>query len=557
MIGQIVFICFKLLGALCLFMYGMQLSSDGIQSAAGRRLQRTVNFMTGNRIAAVLTGMLVTVLIQSSSATSVMVVSFVNAGLLSLVQAIGVLMGAHVGTTLTGWIIAAVGIGKFSISVLAVPLFGLGYVLTLTKKWGDAPRYYGSAVMGFAMIFLGLEFLASAIPDPSGDALLFLAKFSSGGPGATAVCLVVGLVFTMAINASSATLAITIGLAAKGIISFPMAAAIVLGANIGTTFDGLLACIGTSRNSQRAAFAHSLLSIVGVAWVLAVFRPFLAFVDWATPGALNPASAGAHIAMLHTLFNTANTIVFLPFIRPFADLLVRVYPDKPAPAGAAGAQAYVPAEPLPIAELNLVQARADIIKMSALAESMYGRFVADLFSPPEDMARAVEAYKADGVRSGAMRQGISRFLLTVAERDLNELTRENIGALLRVVADLENVADSCLSLGRVLESSCAKKACFEKEELRKLRPYADLVRDFLAFVRANIDKSLSDDQLGQALRFEKDIDDSRAALKRLARKRLKAGADVKTEFLFIDLVRHMEKVGDFAYSIAESLRELK
>ncbi|HQL33542.1 MAG TPA: Na/Pi symporter, partial [Treponemataceae bacterium] len=284
MLWSIIVIVFKLLGALGLFMFGMELSSTGIQRAAGDRLQGTVNFMTRNRFVAVFTGVLVTVVIQSSSATTVMVVSFVNAGLLNLVQAIGVIMGANIGTTLTGWIIAAVGVQKFSIAAIAVPLFGLGFFMSLMKQKGDTVVSYGEGLMGFAMIFLGLEYLAKAIPDPSPDALLFLKNFADKGWFAILVCVLVGTVFTMLINASSATIAIVIGLSAKGILSFEMAAAITLGANIGTTFDSFLVSLGTNTNAKRAAWAHILFNVIGTVWVVVVLRPFITLVDWITPG---------------------------------------------------------------------------------------------------------------------------------------------------------------------------------------------------------------------------------------------------------------------------------
>lgn len=556
MVGQILFICFKLLGALALFMFGMQLSSDGIQRAAGDRLQRAVNLMTRNRIIGVLTGIVVTFLTQSSSATSVMVVSFVNAGLLSLVQSISVLLGAHIGTTITGWIIiGAVGIQKFSVAVLAVPLFGIGYFMSLIKQRGEAFKSYGQSLMGFAMIFLGLEFLASAIPDPSGDALLFLQAFANKGGLAVAVCVLVGVVFTMLINASSATLAITIGLAAKGVLSFPMAAAIVLGANIGTTADAWLVCIRANANSKRSALAHTFISVIGVAWVLALFRPFLSLIDLITPGAPTGATIGLHIVMLHTVFNTVNMVVFLPLITPFNALLLRMIRTKPAEAAKQKTYATKPLVPIP--ELNLVQARTDIIQMSGLVNDMYGRFAADLFSPPKEMGRQLELYQDDETLADSMQEGLSRFLLAVSDQDVNEKTRENIGVMLRIVADLENVTDSCLNLGYLIERCEKKNMCFDAEELKNLEPYTRLVGEFLAFVKANIDKPLSEEGLRRALGFEREVDSSRTELKKLARRRLKAGADVKLELLFIDVIRHIEKIGDFAYSISESLRELK
>ncbi|MBU0956551.1 MAG: Na/Pi symporter, partial [Spirochaetes bacterium] len=216
MLMTVLTIIFQLAGSLALFLYGMQLASDGIQRAAGDKLQRTVNFMTRNTFFAIITGMVITVLLQSSSAATVMVVSFANAGLLGLVQAVGVIMGSNIGTTLTGWIIALAGVSKFSILALAVPVFGVGYFMTLGRN-NDTLKSYGESLMGFAMIFLGLDFLAKAIPAPSGDILALLQHVSGLGWLSTLICVAAGTVFTMLIRASSATLAVAIGLASKGI----------------------------------------------------------------------------------------------------------------------------------------------------------------------------------------------------------------------------------------------------------------------------------------------------------------------------------------------------
>jgi len=254
---------FELIGGLAMFMYGMEKTSEGIQRAAGDRLQRAVNFMTKNRIMAVVTGALVTILIQSSSAASVMVISFVNAGLLSLAQAIGVCMGANIGTTLTGWVIAAIGIQKFSIAAIAVPAFGVGFFMSLMKKRSESFRSYGDALVGFGMIFLGLDFLSRAIPKPSGEVLAFLQSVSNWGIVSVVVAVVAGTVFTIFIDASSATLAIVITLAAQGVIDFRMGAGIILGANIGTTFNAFIAQLSNiSSDAKRAAWAHISIKIV-------------------------------------------------------------------------------------------------------------------------------------------------------------------------------------------------------------------------------------------------------------------------------------------------------
>ncbi len=556
MVFDIVVICFKLLGALGLFMYGMQLSSDGIQRAAGDRLQGTVNFMTKNRFFAVITGALVTVLIQSSSATTVMVVSFVNAGLLNLFQAIGVIMGANIGTTLTGWIIAAVGVQKFSIALLAVPIFGIGFFMSLAKKRGDSFVSYGEGLMGFALIFLGLEYLSKAIPDPSGDALLFLKDFANRGWLAIILCILVGTVFTMLINASSATLAIVIGLAAKGILNFEMAAAITLGANIGTTFDSFLVSLGANTNAKRAAWAHIMFNIVGTLWVAVVLRPFIAFVDFVTPGPITAQSAGTHIAMMHTMFNIANTVVLLPFVRQYGNLLARFIKPKKG-EDEAGKLEYHATPLLESPELNMAKARLDVAELSRVSESLFTKFREELTGKRAWDDETMQYFTRYCRYSSAMQEGISRFLLEVAQQDIAEKTRDNIGVLLRLVTDFDNVSGCCMTLASMQERARRKKLEFSETEIELLEPYTALVAEFLLFVKSRIDKPLSEADLALAVDFENRVDASRSELKKLARKRIKSGADVKVELQFIDLIRHVEKVGDHAYSIAVTLREMR
>ena len=558
MAGQVLFISFELAGSLALFLFGMQLSSEGIQRAAGDRLQRTVNLMTKNSVVATLTGVLLTVLLQSSSATTVMLVSFVNAGLLSLVQAIGVLMGANIGTTLTGWIIAAVGVKKFSIVALAVPIFGIGFFLSLVKykKKGDVLKGYGEALMGFALIFLGLEFMAKAIPSPSPEMLLFLQDFADKGWLAILTCVAVGIAFTMLISASSATLAIVIGLTAKGVISFQMAAAITLGANIGTTFNSFLVSLGSNVNAKRAAWAHILFNVFGTLWVIIVFKPFLAFVDWFTPGEITAATMGAHIAMMHTLFNSANTIFLLPFVKQYAALVSRLIAEKPGEERIIP-KAYAAPAILASPELNVVRARKEIADLAELSGEMFSRFRETLKEPKIDWTAETERVK-DGERyADAVQDNLTRYLLDIAQQDVTERTRQTIAVMLRVVNELESVTDGCFSLAVIMERVEKKDLKLDKDELKRLTPYSLLVDDFLRFVRAKIGSPLGDAELATAADFENRIDGYRDELKKLARKRLKTGAEVRAELLFIDLVRHIEKIGDNAYTIAEALRQLK
>jgi phosphate:Na+ symporter len=556
MIGQIVIIAFKLMGALGLFMYGMQLSSDGIQRAAGDKLQKTVNLMTRNRFVAVFTGIIVTVLIQSSSATTVMVVSFVNAGLLTLIQAIGVIMGANIGTTLTGWIIAAVGVQKFSIALVAVPLFGIGFFMSLMKKKGEAFVSYGEGIMGFALIFLGLEYLSKAIPDPSGDTLLFLGDFANRGWFAIIVCVLVGMVFTMLINASSATLAIVIGLAGKGIINFEMAAALTLGANIGTTFDSFLVSLGTNTNAKRAAWAHILFNVIGTVWVIIVLRPFIAMVDVITPGPITAASAGVHIAMLHTMFNLANTIVLLPFVKQYADILTRFIKNRPDEDELSRLD-YHATPLLGSPELNMAKARADIGELARVSESLFSKFRAELTGKSPWTPETIEYYSRYREYSTRMNEGISKFLLDIAQQDIAEKTRDNIGAMLRLVTDLDNICACCSTMAAMQEKGIRKKLVYSDEQIGQLEPFTRLVAEFLAFTIPKTGKPLQEEDLARAEELESRVDAWRGELKKVARKRINKGSDVKLELQYIDLIRHIEKIGDYCWSIAMTLKEMK
>lgn len=553
---ELVTMIFTLVGGLAMFMYGMELTSDGIQRAAGDRLQRTVDFMTKNRIMAVLTGTLVTIVIQSSSATSVMVISFVNAGLLSLVQAIGVIMGANIGTTLTGWIIAGVGVGKFSIGALAIPIFGIGFFMSIMKRRPDSFRSYGRLFMGFAMIFLGLGFIAGAIPKPSGDVLRVLQRFSSMGFLSVILAVLVGMVFTVLMNASSATLAIVIALAAEGVIDFRMAAALTLGANIGTTFDAFLASLATSVDGKRTAYSHILFNVFGTIWVVVVFDPFLKLVDFLTPGELTQASTGLHIAMLHTLFNACNTIVLLPFVKQYAAVMRRLFPD-PRTAVQEFPTVYHPQPVHPTPELSILHARSEIGDLASIAKDMFQRARQGLISLPVDMEAEVEWFSKRETYADSMQEELTRYLLAINRQDVGARTEENLGHLMHIVDELEAVTDSCLSIAYFMERRRRKSIAFSEKDILSFGPYTELAASFLDFVAQRLDSAMNSEDLVHARDFESKIDAMRKEMKKRTQRRLKDGADVKAGLLFLDTIRQIEKIGDHAFSISEALAAMK
>lgn len=544
----------RVLGSLGLFLFGMKIMSEGIQKTAGDRLQRILNFMTGNRFAAVFTGFAITAIIQSSSATTVMVVSFVNAGLLSLFQAIGVIMGANIGTTVTAWVVSLIGF-KMNVSALALPAIGIGFVLYMAIKWGLKDQ--GEAILGFGILFLGLDFLTKSLPKIDHESIAFIASVSNLGFLSEMIGAAVGMGVTLIVHSSSASTAIFITMAFNGIIDFPMAAAMILGANIGTTIDAFLASIGTRAAAKRAALVHVLFNVIGSFLALALFQPFLHLVDILTPGDPAGAAITTHLAMLHTVFNTINATLFLPFMKPFEKLVTFLIKDDPKEVQAVYRLPYTAASIQETPELQIPRAEKEIQDMATLVCGMFEQFQAALHAKHggtvDDL---VEQLKEKEDYADQMREQISRFLIECTRAQLSPRSEQRVAQLLRIVADLEDMTDDCYSLSLTLQRSYHKKLEFNRKELDSLEPYILLVRDFLVFVSEHLGKSLSAEDLEHAKALEKSIDRFRSKLKKLARKNIESGAEVKTELLFIDLVRRIEKLGDYSYSITESLSHI-
>ncbi|MDR0389031.1 MAG: Na/Pi cotransporter family protein [Spirochaetaceae bacterium] len=538
---------FRISGGLCLFLYGMKVMSSGIQQAAGSRMRKVLTFMTGNRLLAVLTGAAVTAVIQSSSATTVMVVSFVNAGLLTLKQAIGVIMGANIGTTVTAWIVSLIGF-SLNISGLALPAVGLGFILGIIK-WKH--QNLGEAILGFGLLFLGLDFLTKSMPTLSPDALAFMADLSGKGLASLLTGTAAGLVMTLITHSSSASTAIMLTMAHSGLLPYRMAAAMILGANIGTTIDAALAAIGTKSAAKQAALVHVLFNVIGTVWAIFLFTPLLGLVDILTP---QGGGISARLAMFHTVFNTINTILFFPFVNPFARLVSALVKKEDPRAGAVYTLEYRSASMQDTPEFNILRAEKEIRDMADLAHAMYGAFSAAFGSmESEDIRQTLDDLKAKEEYADAMREELSRFLIECTRHHLNPASERKVSQLLRIIVDLEDMTDDCYSLMLILERSVRKEQIFKTREREALAPYILQVEAFLVFVREHLGKPLLSDQAALAAEMESNIDKARKKLRKLGRKRIEAGKNVKTELLFIDMVRRIEKLGDYCYNIVEAL----
>ncbi|MDR1868454.1 MAG: Na/Pi cotransporter family protein [Treponema sp.] len=551
----------KIAGGLCLFLYGMKVMSDGIQRAAGDRLQRFLNFMTGNRYIAVLTGFAITAIIQSSSATTVMVVSLVNAGLLNLTQSIGVIMGANIGTTVTAWIVSLIGF-SLNLSQMALPAVGIGFICSIVK-WKH--QNIGDFILGFGLLFMGLDFLTKSMPGVGGN-INIITNLSNLGFLSYLIGMFAGLAMTLLIHSSSAATAIMLTMAFNGVVSYEMAASMILGANIGTTIDAALASIGTKTNAKRAALVHILFNVLGTCWALPLLKPLLALVNIVTPGSMTPGiihdpMIPTHLAMLHTVFNVVNTVIFLPFVNHLARLVTFMIKDNADEDSEHKHYrlVYMSGKIQNTPEMNIMRAENEIRVMAGLALSMFARFSGVLQSllDTQDKVAAVNDLGAELKKreeyADEMRDQISAFLMECAREQLNRRSEHRISRLLRVITDLEDMTDDCCSMSYQLENGVKKGQIFGKKEMDALAPYLKLVEDFLKLVQENLGRVLSEETLQKARKMEASINKDRNRLRRLGRKRLESGKDVKTELLFIELVRRIEKLGDYCSAIAEML----
>lgn len=539
----------QIVGSLCFLLYGMKMMSDGIQKSAGEKLQAALHFMTGNRFTGLLTGCLLTMIIQSSGATTVMVVSFVNAGLISLGQSISVIFGANIGTTITAWIVALFGF-NFKISAFAIPLFGLGYILTIIKKWNH--QGIGQAVMGFGMLFIALEWLSGAI-SLNADTMSFLPAIQELGGWSIPIAMLLGILITALIHSSSAMTAIVITMAYNRLLTWEFSAAIIIGSNIGSTIDSIMAAFGGNANAKRTALVHVLFNCTTALIAICLLKPFTTLVDIIVPGKVED-NITYHIAMLHTLFNVAGTAIFTPFINQIGKLTERlIKSDEKAlptmykfefPEKAANESPAIP----------VISAQNEVGRMADVAVQMFdrlqygfmdrsGRFVADHF----DNLVHEEDYLDQ------MQEQLTKYLLRCEQMNIDDKTRSNINVMIAITSELESMSDDCLSIGVYIKRMTEKQYFFPKEDFDRLLPYLELARELLQFIYKNINKELTQDQLEFANEIESQIDKERKALKKIARTRLESGANVKAELLYIDLVRQIEKIGDRCFSIAEQL----
>lgn len=549
MILSVVTSVMNFVGALALLLWGMDLLSIGIQKGAGNKLQKLLSVVSGNRFTGVLTGLFVTGIIQSSSATTVMVVSFVNAQILSLTQAIGIIFGANIGTTVTAWIVSLLGF-SFKVAAIAIPMIGIGFFM---KSLKSKVKDFGDIVMGFGLLFLGLDLLGNTLT-LSPDSVAFINSITNFGVWGIILGVLIGCALTALIHSSSAFTAIILTMAAAGSLNWQLSAALVLGSNIGTTIDAVLASIGASTNAKRTALVHVLFNVCGTFIALIFFKPLLGLVDLIVPN--TPAgNITNHIAMLHTVFNTCATIIFLPFVKQIAALVTKIIKE---PEGQEEEHYKIPvisSKMQNTVDVYVVQTEREISKMAAKVMTMLDTVHDALVGYDEKSIEEVyEKIMKDETYIDEMNEAISNFLMECFHMaDTGSPIQTKIEKLIQVTNSVEELSDECTTILHKLQKYILQNQNHKSSSYEKLLPYMNQVKEFFDYVNQHLAIGLTTQERQVSVEMENNIDKTKKELKKLARYRIQEGKDVKSELHYIDIVRHLEKAGDCVFGIVKSL----
>ena len=548
---------FGLLGGLGLFLFGMKIMSEGLQKIAGSRMRKILAALTNNRIIGTLVGIAVTAIIQSSSATTVMVVGFVNAGLMSLVQSIGIILGANIGTTVTAQLIA------FKITKYALPAIGIGAGFKLfskNQKWS----YIGEILLGFGLLFFGLSVMKNAF-DPLKASEEFRQIFIMVGDNHL-LGVLIGAVLTIIVQSSSATIGITIALASTGILSFEASVALILGENIGTTITANLAAIGTNLAARRTALAHFLFNTIGVCYMLVFFKFFTGFISSITPGDADfviqtqeqmvrmggeigdKPFIARHIANTHTMFNIVNTIIFLPLVGILAKLSTMVIRGRDEEMEFH--LKYLDNRVLNTPPIALAQARSETRRMAQVAQEMVDETLA--FLQDNDLKRLAALEKKEDLTDVLQRE-ITNFLVSLSQTSITQESSKEVASMMHMVNDLERVGDHCENLWLLSQRKLEQKITFSEIAMNEIAEISEITRNFLArIVRALEEKDVG--VYDEAHDLEDAIDDLEERLRNNHIRRLNTGeCTVNSGLIFIDMLHNFEKIGDHTFNLAKAV----
>ena len=545
-----------LAGSLGLFIYGMKVMSEGLQKVAGGRMRSVLRAMTSNRFMGVFTGFLSTTVIQSSSAATVMVVSFVNAGLLKVRQAISVIMGANIGTTIKALFFSWAVFTDLSITKLAIPIIGLAFPLLFLKT--PRSRALAEFLIGAALLFLGLEFMKQSIPVPSAQALEFLHDLSDMGMLSVLLFVAIGTVLTMVIQSSSASIALTLVLCENGTIGYDMAAALVLGENIGTTITANIAALVANAWAKRTARAHLLFNLIGVSWALLVFHPYLGVIDryvTITFGSSPYANAGSikwALTFLHISFNVLNTLLLIGFI-PYLERIVTWMVPTRSELDEEYRLEYLDADIPLTPEVSLIEARKEISKFGRVTHEML-RMVRDLVTVKEDKQRVLLMQRIAKYEqiTDRIEVEVGKYLTKTSTEVRNEEISSQIQGMLAMVGDLERVGDIFFQMSKAIERKVDERLWFTPEQRQHLLDMLDLLERAFEVMHRNLDVDAEEVFLDEAVEAEQRINLKRDQLRRSHLKSIETGGyNVKSGLIYNDLFSSCEKVGDHVINVSE------
>jgi phosphate:Na+ symporter len=551
-----------LFGSLCLFLFGMKMMSEGIQKLAGDKMRGILAGMTRNRFLGILTGLSITTLVQSSSATTVMVVSFVNAGLFSVSQAFSVIMGANIGTTTTAWLISILGF-KVSIAAISIPLIGIAFPLLFTKK--SKYNYTAETLIGFALLFMGLEFLKNAVPDikSNPEILEFIQNFTGMGYGSIFIFIALGTILTIVLQSSSATMALTLVMCNFGWIGFEEGAALVLGENIGTTITANIAALIGNTNAKRAALSHTIFNLIGVFWMLIVMRFFLRGIDSTfikinidSPFS-NPATIPYALSVFHTSFNIINTLLLVWFAKAILTITRLVYREK-KDIDEKKQLEYLGIGVMQLPEFSLLEAKNQTVKYCEIGRRMF-TFVEDLMKEKDETKRheifeRIEKYENIIDR---MEEEITEFLISVSEKEVSSGAKENIRRMRILTIEIEKIGDTCYKTAQLIYGLQKEGVLFSEKQMDKLLQMFILVNEAFDIMFDSI-QTENKENIEKAIEIEERINAYRDMIRDgLYEKFEKSGKKFKQGFFANKICTSCEKVGDNILNINETVLMFK
>ena len=580
-----IFDVLKLIGSLGVFLYGMKLMSESLQKLAGNKMRQILTAMTSNRVTGVLTGLFITALIQSSSATTVMVVSFVNAGLLDLVGSIGVILGANVGTTITSWLVAVLGLGKFSMSDLALPIIGCSLPLLFSQK--RSRKTWGEMFVGFGLLFLALRFLQESMPTDLhtlpgvGE---FIQKISFLGFRSWMIFLLIGAGLTTIFQSSSATVALTLVMCSKGWIGYEDAAAMIMGENIGTTITANLAAAVANVQAKRAALAHFIINVFGVIWLFLIFTPFLNFIGdlcvtlhlstynpkFSDPKLLNEAfspearagvtaSINAAMPLVLSLFNTLakgiNVAILIWFTEYLARIVSRIIPPKKGEE--TFTLKHIKIGLLSTPDASLFQAKQEISLYGQSTLEMFHKTIQAFDMPSGEYEKEFDYLQKMEDESDQVEVEIADYLTKVSESGLTSENSQRVRAMFKIVSEVESVADSILNVAKAIYRRNEQKITFPEELSNKLKHMFALVDESIVVMCANLATEYTQVNAKKAYELEQAINDYRTILKQ---EHLMAIEEKRYEYsmgiLYNDLFSECEKIGDYTINVTQAMKEI-